>query len=214
VNTNRAIPQERARAAAARTAARTAPAVVAVASSAGGVSALQVLVGGLPADFPAAMIIVQHVDPRHESRMPELLARRTSLTVRHVEHGEPLLGGCVYVAPPDRHVRLAEDGTLALSAAAPVLWVRPSADVLFDSVARAYGPRAAAVVLTGTGRDGAAGCVSIHNHGGRVIVQDVATSEFQGMPQAAVLTGDVDALLPLNRIACELVRWAGHLKVT
>jgi two-component system chemotaxis response regulator CheB len=192
----------------------TASSVVSMAASAGGLAALMIVLARLEADFPAAVVVVQHLDPRHVSHLPELLARRTQMRVKSAGHGETLVGGHVYVAPADRHVLVGEDGTLALSAADRVQWVRPSADVLFDSVARAYGPRAAAVVLSGTGRDGAAGCVAVHHHGGRVIVQDEATSQFAGMPRAAALTGDADVVLPLEQIAAELTRWATELQPT
>ena len=192
--------------------AAAASTVVAMAASAGGLQALMVVLSALPGDFPAASIIVQHVAPDHPSMLAELLARRSALEVQQAHSGDVLRDGFAYVAPPNRHVIIAEDRTLALTAAEPVQWVRPSADVMFDSVARAFGPRAAGVVLSGTGRDGAAGCVSIHEHGGRVIVQDEETSEFYGMPQAALLTGDADIVLPLPRIAAELVRWAKMMK--
>ncbi|MEA2709699.1 MAG: two-component system, chemotaxis family, protein-glutamate methylesterase/glutaminase [Phycisphaerales bacterium] len=185
-----------------------------MASSAGGLHALMVVLAELPADFAAAVIIVQHVAPQRASILAELLDRGTPLEVRQAHHGDVLTAGRVYVAPPDRHVIIADDGTLALSAAERVQWVRPSADVLFDSVARAFGSRAAGVVLSGTGKDGAHGCGSIHAHGGRVIVQDVETSQFAGMPQAAALTGDADIVLPLQSIAAELVRWATLLQAT
>ena len=191
-----------------------APVVIAMASSAGGLQALMTIVAALPVDLHGAVIIVQHLDPRRVSRLAELLAAKTSLRVRQARTGDVLEAGCVFVAPPDRHVIIADDGTLALSAAERVQYVRPSADVLFDSVARAFGGRAAAVVLSGTGRDGAAGCVAIHDSGGRVIVQDEASSQYPGMPQAAARTGDADVVLPLGDIAPELVRWTREMQVT
>lgn len=187
--------------------------VVAMAASAGGLPALTAVLASLEEDFPAAVVVVQHIAPDRDSAMPELLARRTPLVVGKAMHGLWLYGGHVYVAPPDRHVLVDAQARLQLSAKERVQHVRPSADVLFESLARSLGRRAAAVVLSGTGRDGADGCIAIHEHGGRVIVQDGA-AEFQGMPRAAELTGKADVVLPLEKIALELTRWARQLQVT
>jgi len=111
----------------------------------------------------------------------------------------------VYLAPPDRHMLIKRKGVLTLTDSELVNFVRPSADLLFESVAAAYGPRALAVVLTGSGRDGALGVTAIKQRGGTVIAQDEASSEFFGMPSAAIKTGAVDHVLPLEDIAPRLV---------
>jgi two-component system chemotaxis response regulator CheB len=183
---------------------------VAMAASAGGLAALTTVLAVLPKRFPAAVIIVQHLDPHHPSLMAGLLARRTRMIVHQAEGGERLMAGTVYVAPPDRHVVIGPDATIELTETARVQWVRPSADVLFESVADCFGNRAVAVVLSGTGRDGARGVGAIHRGGGRVIVQD-AGSEFGGMPAAARLTGDADEVLPVSRIGEALLRWAAQV---
>ena len=183
--------------------------VVATASSAGGLQALMVVLAALPAEFPAAVVIVQHLDPRQPSMMVPLLARHTALRVRRAAEGDQLESATVYVAPPDHHVVVNPNGTLSLTTTEPVQHVRPSADVLFESVARTFGAQAAAVVLSGTGRDGANGSRAIKRGHGLVIAQDEATSTFAGMPQAARLTGSVDRVLPLEEIAGALVAWAG-----
>jgi two-component system, chemotaxis family, protein-glutamate methylesterase/glutaminase len=179
--------------------------VVGVASSAGGVVALGRLLPGLPPDFPAAVLIVQHLDPRHRSLMAEILGRRTALPVLEARQGQRLQGGTVYIAPPNRHLLVSTDGRVSLSDSEPVHFVRPSADLLFESVAVRYGDRAIAVVLTGCGQDGAMGVQAIKRMGGTVIVQDEQSSDFQGMPQAAIRTGDADFVLPLGEIAGALV---------
>ncbi|MFI6473142.1 MULTISPECIES: chemotaxis protein CheB [unclassified Streptomyces] len=175
--------------------------IVAVASSAGGIHGLGVLLGALGADFPVPVLIVQHLDPRHRTVIAEVLARRMSLPVKLAEDGEHAEPGVVYVAPPDRHLLVGPEGTLSLSQSELVHFLRPSADLLFESVAGAYGPRAIACVLTGTGSDGAMGVDAVKSRGGTVIAQDPATAEFKGMPQSAVGTGAVDFVLPLEEIA-------------
>ena len=107
----------------------------------------------------------------------------------------------VYLAPPDRHMLIKRKGVLTLTDSELVNFVRPSADLLFESVAAAYGDRAIAVVLTGSGRDGALGVTAIKQRGGTVVAQDEASSEFFGMPSAAIKTGAVDFVLPLEEIA-------------
>jgi two-component system chemotaxis response regulator CheB len=180
-------------------------AVVALAASAGGLAALSRVLSGLPAGFPAALVVVQHLDPRHRSLMADILSRRTSLRVKQAEEGDRLAPATVAIAPPDRHLLVNPDGTLSLSQSELVHFVRPSADLLFESVAASYRGRAIAVVLTGTGTDGAMGVQAIKKMGGTVIVQDERTAEFFGMPAAAIHTGQVDHILPLDEIAPAII---------
>jgi two-component system chemotaxis response regulator CheB len=179
--------------------------IVAVAASAGGLSALSRLLAGLPGDFPAAIVVVQHLDPRHRSLMASILSRRTPLHVKQAEEGEHVIAATVYIAPPNRHLLVNPDGTLSLSQSELVHFVRPSADLLFESVAASYRERAIAVVLTGTGSDGAMGVQAIKKMGGTVIAQDEASAEFFGMPSAAIHSGSVDFVLPLDEIAAALI---------
>jgi two-component system chemotaxis response regulator CheB len=179
--------------------------VVAMAASAGGLSALGQVLAALPADFPAAIVVVQHLDPRHRSLMADILSRRTSLDVREARENDGLRPATVFIAPPNRHLLVNTDGTLSLSQSELVHFVRPSADLLFESVAASYKDRAIAVVLTGTGSDGNMGVRAIKKMGGTVIAQDEKTSEFFGMPGAAIQTGHVDFILPLAEIPPALV---------
>ena len=172
-----------------------------MASSAGGIGGLSTLLGALDADLPVPVLVVQHLDPRHRTVIAEVLGRRTPLPVKLAEDHEQTSPGMVYIAPPDRHLLVRPGGLLTLTDSELVHFVRPSADLLFESVAGAYGPRAIACVLTGTGRDGAMGVDAVKSRGGTVIVQDPATAEFRGMPEAAVGTGTVDFVLPLEEIA-------------
>lgn len=137
--------------------------------------------------------------------MVAILSRRLVLPVQQAQQNDRLCPGIVYLAPPNYHTLVNADGTLALTQSARVHFVRPSADRLFDSVAESYGKRAIAVVLTGTGKDGATGIQAINRCGGIVIAQDEATSEFFGMPNAAIQTGWVDWILPLDEISTKLI---------
>ena len=155
----------------------------------------------LPADFPAALVVVQHVDPRHRSLMAEILGRRTALGVSEAHEGDRLASGHAYIAPPNRHLLVNPDRTLSLTQTELVHFVRPSADLLFESVAATYRERAIAVVLSGSGEDGAIGVTAIKKMGGTVIVQEPKGSEFSGMPEAAARTGSADFVLALDEIA-------------
>jgi len=179
--------------------------VVALASSAGGIAALSEILGSLPGDFPAAIVVVQHLDPRHRSLMADILRRRTPLEVVQAAEGDRIRPGTAYIAPPDRHLLVNANGTLSLSQSELVHFVRPSADLLFESVAASYRSRAIAVVLTGTGSDGSMGIGAIKKMGGTVVAQDQASAEFSGMPGAAIRSGNADFILPLDEIAPALV---------
>jgi two-component system chemotaxis response regulator CheB len=181
-------------------------AVIALAASAGGLLALSKVLSALPEHFPAAIVVVQHLDRQHPSHMAEILARRTLLPVKQAEEGDPLQPGTVAIAPPDQHLLVKPDGTLSLSHAELVHFLRPSADLLFESVAASYKKRALALVLTGMGSDGAMGVKAIKKMGGTVIVQDKTTAQFSGMPAAAIDTGDADFILPLEQIGPALVQ--------
>ena len=178
--------------------------VVAMAASAGGLTAFSQILTALPAEFPAAILVVQHLDPRHKSLMAEILSRRTTLKIQEAKEGDTLSSGTVYIAPPNRHLLVNFDGRLSLSQSELVHFVRPSADLLFESVAAIYQDRAIAVVLTGTGSDGAMGVQAIKKMGGTVIAQDEKSSEFFGMPGSAIHTGNVDFILPLDEIPSAL----------
>lgn len=178
--------------------------IVAMASSAGGLNALGQVLSDLPAEF-VPVVVVQHLDPRHRSLMAEILGRRTALEVRQAQEGDRVERGVVYIAPPDRHLLVNGDGSLSLTRTELVHFVRPSADLLFESVAASYRERTIAVVLTGSGSDGEMGVRAVKKMGGLVIAQDRSSSEFFGMPGAAIGTGSVDMILPLNEIAGALV---------
>ena len=179
--------------------------VVALATSAGGLNALTQVLAALPADFPASVAVVQHLDPRHRSLLASILGKRTGLAVKEAQEGEKLCAGTVYIAPPDHHLLITREGTISLTDTELVHFVRPSADLLFESVAASYKDRAIAVVLTGSGVDGSLGVTAIKKMGGTVIAEDRETAEFSGMPAAAIHTGNVDFVLPLQEIGPALI---------
>ena len=187
--------------------------IVAIAASAGGLTALSSVLGGLPRSFGARIVAVQHLDPRHRSLMAEIIGRRSLLPVHQAVAGSHVQVGHVYLAPPDHHLLINRDGSISLTHTELVNFVRPSADLLFESVAASFGDRAIALVLTGSGRDGAMGVTAIKQRGGTVIAQDEASSEFFSMPSAAIRTGVVDFVLPLDEIPGALQTLLGGEKL-
>ena len=178
--------------------------VIAIGSSAGGLNALTHVLRGLPLNFPCSIVIVQHLAPAHKSWMANLLGHNTRLKVKQAEHGEIMLPSTAYTAPPDEHL-LVGPGKIQLAHSQLVHFSRPSIDLLFESVAGTYGSRAIGVVLSGSGRDGATGIRAIKEAGGITIAQAPDTAEFRPMPQAAVDTGCIDFVVPLEKIGAMLI---------
>jgi two-component system chemotaxis response regulator CheB len=172
--------------------------LIAIGASAGGLVALSQLLGDLDPKFPA-IVVVQHLDPRHKSHLPGLLSRKTRKSVKQAEDGEPVLPGNIYIGPPDEHVLISK-GRIQLAHSRLVRFSRPSIDVMFVSVAATYGDRAIGIILSGSNRDGSDGISAIKRAGGITIVQDPVTAEFRVMPQAAIDTGCVDFVLPLVKM--------------
>ena len=175
--------------------------IVALLASAGGLKAISAVLSALPSDFPAPIVVVQHLSPRQPSLMADILSRRITLPVTQAQEGEALWPGHVYLAPPDRHLLVTHQGTVSLTLTEKVHHVRPSGDVLFESVAACYGAGAVAVILTGGDGDGATGLLAVKDAGGLTIAQDEASSESFSMPRAAIATGGVDHILALDAIA-------------
>ena len=183
--------------------------IVAIGVSTGGPAALAEVLSHLPADFPAPILLVQHMPQMFTRFLAERLNGQTPLSVVEAVDGQPLKSGVVYVAPGDFHLTVKKrSGSVVtmLDQAAPQNSHRPSADVLFKSVAETYGARGLALVLTGMGQDGVQGAEEITRAGGRVLVQDEATSVVWEMPGLVVNAGLADAVLPLGQIAGELQR--------
>lgn len=177
---------------------------VAIGASLGGPEALRTLLGGIPSDFPAAILVVQHLN-RGRRPLPRYLELESPLPVKEAENGEPVRAGWVYIGPPDRHLVITAEQRILLSDGAPIKFCRPAAERLFLSAAAAYRERLLGVVLTGCNTDGAMGVQAIKWLGGRVLVQDPNTCRAPGMPRAAIATGQVDFILPIERIAAALV---------
>ena len=186
--------------------------VIGIAASAGGLKALSTLVGALNPDLNAGILILQHMSPDHPSQLAHILAGRTRLPVKEAERHDRVQPGAILIAPPGVHLLVNSNGIVSFSHLPPVNFVRPAADRLFESLAGSFGARSIAVVLTGTGHDGAKGAQLIKQAGGIVIVQDEATSEFFGMPGAAIQAGEVDRILPLEEIAPVLESLIGGLR--
>jgi two-component system chemotaxis response regulator CheB len=176
--------------------------VIVIGTSWGGLDAVSRLLDGLHDDVRQPIVVVQHRSAESEDgALATLLAHHTKRVVCDPDDKTELEPYHVYLGPPDYHV-LVEDGHLALSTDAVVQYARPSIDVLFDSAADAYGPRAIGVVLTGANHDGAAGLAHIKANGGVAIVQDPETSARRTMPDAAIaaMHGAADAVLPVDEI--------------
>lgn len=179
--------------------------VVAIGASTGGPRALEDVIRDFPADLPAAVLITQHMPPGFTDSLAKRLDRVSALKVREARGKEKILPGEAYVAPGGYHL-LVEAGQTVLSSSPPVQHVRPSADVMMESVARSFGSGAIGVILTGMGRDGADGMACIKENGGRTIVQDPSTAVISSMPQAVIKNGSADEIVPLEQIAGSISR--------
>jgi two-component system chemotaxis response regulator CheB len=177
---------------------------IVIAASTGGPMALCQLCSGLPADFPVPLILVQHNTSGFDKGFVQWLDGYAHLKVSIAEEGAVPSKGNVYVAPTDRHIIL-KDNTISFEDGPPVNNQKPAADILFKSAASLYGDSLVSVVLTGMGNDGASGTREVRQAGGITIAQDESSSMIYGMPKAAVETGAVDMILPLNEISKKLI---------
>lgn len=187
-------------------------AIVVVGASAGGVEALRELISGLPADLPAAVLVVLHVAAGTPSVLPRILDRVCALPVTHARDGEPIVPGHVFVAPSDHHL-LVKDGHLKLLRGPRENGVRPAVDPLFRSAADVYGPGVVGVILSGTLDDGTIGLGMIKRAGGIAVVQDPEEALFDGMPRNALERVHVDHVVPLARIAPLVARLVDRLAI-
>lgn len=175
--------------------------IVVVGASAGGLKALTQVIKDLPSTLEASVLIVMHLYPHSPSLLPDILQKSTTLTVVTPKDGQAIRRHHIYVAPPNCHMLVAEDGRIRLIAGPRVNHSRPAIDPLFCSVALHYGARAIGVILTGTLDDGSAGLELIKKHGGLAVVQDPDDAEYPDMPRNALDNVEVDQCLPLEEIA-------------
>jgi len=190
----------------------TKPSILAIAVSTGGPNALATLLPQLPGDLAVPVVVVQHIPPIFSKALADRLDTKCALHVAEAQHGVALRAGDVWIAPGDHHMVVRKDGGSArieTNQGPPENSCRPAADVLFRSVAAAYGAATLGLVLTGMGSDGAKGAEALVAAGGHVLAQDEATSVVWGMPGAVTNAGLVDRVLPLQAIAAEIVTRVG-----
>jgi two-component system chemotaxis response regulator CheB len=181
-----------------------APEAIVIGASAGALEALSSLLPALPSDYCLPILIVVHLPPDKTSLLVELLHVRCAIRVREAEDKEPIEPGVAYFAPPDYHLLVEQDKRLSLSDDEPVLFSRPSIDVLFESAADAYGDGLIGVVLTGANSDGANGLKAVVEAGGVAVVQSPGSAYAVAMPEAAIAACPEARVLPVNEIAAYL----------
>ncbi len=179
---------------------------VVIGASAGGIDALMTLLMGLPASWRLPIVTVLHLPEGRESRLAEVFAPRLTIPVREAEDKRPLAPGTLHFAPPGYHLSIERDRSFSLSCEPPVLFSRPSIDVLMSSAADAYASALAGLLLTGANEDGARGMANIHAQGGFTAVQDPAEAHVPTMPRAALASHTPDVVLPLTELRSLLLR--------
>ncbi len=184
--------------------------VVALGTSSGGPRALKEVIPLLPANFPAGMVIVQHMPAGFTRSLADRLNSESKIRVKEAEDGDRIEPGLALLAPGNFHLEIEQGGVIRLNQK-PQLWgVRPCVDYMMETIAPLYGERVIGVILTGMGRDGANGMASIKKYGGQTIVQDEETCLVYGMPRAAAERGLADHILPLQDIAHKIVQLLEH----
>ena len=184
----------------------TARDIIVIGASLGGLDALSKLLGGLPGELNAAVLIVLHTSPQSPGLLAAILGQRTPLKVAYGEHGCSVERGHVYIAPPDHHLTVSHPGVVHLDQRAKVRFSRPAADPLFRSAADVYGPRVIGVVLTGCDGDGTEGLRAIKAAGGISVVQDPKEAVAPDMPRHAIIGDSPDFIVVLSEMAPLLVQ--------
>ena len=183
------------------------PLVIAIAASTGGPGALMRLFRRIPSRVNGAFVVVQHMSKGFLGGLARWLDGEVEMEVRKAQEGDLLEPGVVLVAPGDYHLMVTGSGTVHLNSSLPINGHRPSAELLFESVANHYGKRGAGIILTGMGTDGAEGLKSLRACGGHTIAQDEHTSIIFGMPRAAIELDAAEAILPLEEIGPQIMKW-------
>lgn len=179
---------------------------IVIGASAGGISALQDILTGLPADFGLPIIVLLHLPENRESKLVELFAHFIKMPVREARDKDQIVAGTLYFAGSGYHLSVEVDYSFSLSCEAPVFFSRPSIDVLMESAAHVYAKDLLGILLTGASQDGANGLTCIANHGGLTVVQDPGEAQVATMPNAAIAQMQPDLILPLHEIHQLLLR--------
>lgn len=179
--------------------------LVVIGASTGGPRSLMQIIPALPADIPAAFLVVQHLPPMFTKSLADRLDQVAQVNVEEAGAGSFASKGRVLIAPGDFHMLIEDGGKIQLNQGPHVLGVRPAADITMKSAAAKYGPSVIGVVLTGMGIDGTEGASHIKSAGGTVLAQDEATSAVYGMPMSVAKAGYADQVLPINKIADAIV---------
>jgi two-component system chemotaxis response regulator CheB len=177
--------------------------IVVIGGSAGSLAVIFTILQALPRDLEALVAIVMHRSPTYNGQLLQLLARRSNLPVYEPNTGDRLTLGRVYVAPPDRHLRV-ERARWSVARGARVHWARPAIDPLFLSAASTFGPRVVGVQLSGGGSDGVSGLIAIHAHGGLTVAQRPDEAQAPSMPSTAIMKDHIDAVLTADEIAAAI----------
>lgn len=178
---------------------------VVIGVSAGGINALSKLVACFPPTFCLPVFIVQHISPKSDNYLVDILQKVSTLKIKEADEKEGITGGVVYIAPANYHLLIENNRTLALSTEERISFARPSVDVLFESAAYVYASKLIGVILTGANKDGALGMKMIKELGGTTIVQNPATAEVNSMPIAAIQATDIDYILDLDEIGPKII---------
>jgi two-component system chemotaxis response regulator CheB len=181
---------------------------VAIGVSTGGVEALKMVLGALPANYPLPVLIVAHVSPEAGNGLALLLDDLCIIKVKEADDSEVVAPGTVYLAPANYHMQLERDGRISLSVDSPVNFARPSVDVLFETAADAMGAALVGLVLTGAGSDGSRGLKAVAMNGGVTVVQDPSGAVADSMPKNAIAAVSPDHVVPLEQLADLLVKLA------
>jgi len=183
-----------------------------IGASAGGIHALSTVFSSLPQDFPLPVLVVQHMHPHSKSQLASILQKKAVINIQEAEEKEIVNPGTVYIAPPNYHLLLELDHSMALSTDERVNYARPAVDVLFESAVDTYQDKLIGLILTGANNDGAMGLKHITQAGGYTIVQDPKTAEASSMPYAACAATEVDRVLPLEDIGPYILQLVNHYK--
>lgn len=183
--------------------------MIVIGGSSGALEAVGTILSALPPAFTVPIAVVLHLPPTQPSRLVEVLGAKSRRATREPDDKEPIVPATIYVGPPNYHLLIERRHTFALSVDLPVLFSRPSIDVLFESAADAYGPQVVGVLLSGANEDGARGLLRIHRAGGPTIVESPDTAAVAVMPAAAIQLGAADHAAPAAAIGPLLARLAG-----